>query len=170
MNSKQDNNWYLVFTKVRSEFKAKENLIRQGYTIYLPVVQKRKPRCRRGNIVPVEAFFPRYLFLQLGRMDNWRPISSTIGVSRIVSFGGVFALVPEDLIKFLKSNENQDGLQPNPSSKLTPGDKVMIINGPFTGQEGIYQRLKGSERVEILLDILGKDTQITLSTHDLQIE
>ena len=159
--------WYLVFTKVRSEFKAQENLNRQGYVTYLPVMQK-KHRRNGKHVFTTEPFFPRYLFIRLNQeTDNWRPISSTIGVSHIVRFGGVPAAVPKDLIECLQSHEDSEGVQPA-TQKLNQGDKVTIIDGPFAGMEGVYQQLKGSERVAVLLDIVGKNTQVTLSMHDLQ--
>ncbi|EKD45416.1 MAG: transcriptional activator [uncultured bacterium] len=167
--SNEESFWYLVFTKVRSEFKAQENLKRQGYIVYLPITQKNYRRNGK-NTTTIEAFFPRYLFIQLNQeTDNWRPISSTIGVSHMVRFGGIPAVVPKNLVESLKLNEDQSGLQPISSKKLNPGDKIVVIDGLFAGQYGIYQQLKGSERVAVLLDIVGKNTQVTLSMHDLQM-
>ena len=62
----QKRSWYLVVTKPQSEFKAQENLSRQGYETYLPLVQT--SRRRNGKIVNrTEALFPRYLFIYLDK-------------------------------------------------------------------------------------------------------
>ena len=167
--NKQQQHWYLVFTKVKSELKARENLTRQGYTTYLPMTQK-KIRRNGKYIHTTTAFFPRYLFISLNTAtDNWKPISSTLGVTCIVRFGGVPAVVPQCLIEALQQHETQAGLQQVAEKQWQPGDKVTVLDGPFSGYQGIYQQLKGAERVAILLDIVGRNTMVTLTVHDLQI-
>ena len=161
--------WYLVVTKPQSEFKAQENLLRQDYEIYLPLVQT--SRRRNGKVFNrTEAFFSRYLFIQLDKeTDNWAPIRSTIGVAGLVRFGGMPAVVPEGMIENLKKNENEFGLQLTQEKALKLGDKVDIIDGPFEGYKAIYQKMKNKERVSVLLDIVGKNTHVTLSVDELAI-
>ena len=69
--------WYLLYSKPRQEGVAVENLKRQGYETYLPLVRTR--RRRQGQYVSlVEPMFPRYLFIHLSdQTDNWGPIRST---------------------------------------------------------------------------------------------
>ena len=168
-DKKQTSNWYLVFTKIRSELKAQENLNRQGYVTYLPMSQKKR-RVNGKNVISTEAFFSRYLFIYLNQVsDNWGPIRSTLGVSCIVCFGWAPAVVPNALVESLKLNEDHDGLQPTSDRKLSQGDKVVIVDGPFAGQYGTFNYLKGSERVAVLLDIVGKNTQVTLGVNDLLV-
>lgn len=162
--------WYLVFTKVKSERKAKENLARQGYTTYLPMTQKKVRR--KGKYVHVtEPFFPRYLFIKLNtETDNWGPIRSTVGVACIVRFGCMPAVVPDELITAFKQQEDVLGLQHNQVEKSWhPGDKIVVLDGPFAGYQGIFQEAKSAERVAILLEIVGRNTQVTLSMHDLKL-
>ena len=167
MNKKHQ--WYLVFTKVKSELKAKEHLTRQGYTTYLPMTQKKIRR--NGKYIHTTApFFSRYLFIRLNTdADNWSPIRSTIGVACIVRFGGLPAVVPEGLINVLRQQENETGLQDNIEKQLQLGDKVMVLDGPFAGYQGVFQQATGAERVAILLDIVGRNTAVTLSMHDLKL-
>lgn len=172
MSFKQDNqnrSWYLVVTKPQSEFKAQDNLLRQGYETYLPLVQTSRRRNGK-NIQRTEVFFSRYIFISLDKEnDNWSPIRSTIGVAGMVRFGGLPAVVPASLIDVLKKNENEFGLQSIEKKELKQGDKVGIIDGPFEGHKAIYQKMKSTERVSVLLDIVGKNTQVTLSVHELEI-
>ncbi|RML53195.1 Transcription antitermination protein RfaH, partial [Pseudomonas syringae pv. maculicola] len=47
-----------------------------------------------------EALFPGYLFIHMDQVhDNWYPIRSTRGVSRIVTFGGHPVPVRDHLIE-----------------------------------------------------------------------
>lgn len=165
----QTRSWYLVATKPQSEFKAQENLLRQNYETYLPLVQTSHRRNGK-NVNRTEAFFPRYLFICLDKeTDNWSPIRSTIGVAGMVRFSGMPAVVPENMIVNLKNNENEFGLQSFEKKELKQGDKVDIIDGPFAGYKAIYQKMKSTERVSVLLDIVGKNTQVTLSVNELEI-
>ena len=164
----KNNAWYLVATKTRSEHVAQKNLQRQSYTIYLPLV-KSKHR-RNGRYIPrAEALFPGYLFIQLNReIDNWSPIRSTIGVIGLVRFGGMPAKVPAGLIESLETNEDESGYQ-KIDQQPRSGDRINIIDGPFAGQQGAFQAMKGSDRVLVLLNIMGKNTSATLSIDNLQI-
>jgi len=87
----------------------------------------------------------------------------------MVRFGGIPVAVPDILIDDLKKNENEFGLQSFEKKELKLGDKVAIIDGPFDGCNAIFQKMKSSERVAVLLDIVGKNTQVTLSLHELAI-
>ncbi len=159
--------WYLIHSKPRMEKQAKENLNRQGYETYLPMVITRRRRNSR-YIKVVEAFFPRYLFIHLNsKTDNWAPIRSTLGVSRLIQFGGIPAIAPVGLIESLKNNEDELGFQETEKKEMKTGDKVTIIDGPFSGYSGIYNKKKSTERVTILLDIVGKQSEVTISEHDL---
>ena len=167
MSSKRS--WYLVYTKPRQENLARENLDRQGFITYLPLAQR--TRRRNGRYISIiEAFFPRYLFIKLNtETDNWAPIRSTVGVSQIVRFGGIPAVLPDELVTYLKQNDDSNGLQSLKHHDMSPGDRIEIINGPFAGYRGIYQQPKSAERVAVLLDIVDKNAELTLSAHDLQL-
>jgi transcriptional antiterminator RfaH len=161
--------WYLVHTKPRQENLAQENLERQGYETYLPRIYQTRRRNGR-HVKTIEAFFPRYLFIHLdSETDNWAPIRSTIGVSKMIRFDGIPAMVPEQLIQALKGNDDADGVQCLNQKNLIRGDKVTIIDGPLAGYQGIYQQQKSSERVAVLVDLVGKNTLLNISVHDLQI-
>lgn len=66
--------WYLVQSKPRNEARALENLLRQGYETYLPLIEVE--RLQRGKLLKKqEPLFSRYLFLHLEEgNDNWGPI------------------------------------------------------------------------------------------------
>lgn len=160
--------WYLVYTKPRQEKLARENLVRQGYQVYLPLIRAR--RRRKGAFVPVvEPMFPRYLFIHLDQeTDNWGPIRSTYGVTGLVYFGFKPASVSAGLVRNLQEHEGADGLQQLPQVELQEGDSVRIVDGVMAGYEAIFQARTGKERVAILLELAGKSTQVNVSVHDLE--
>lgn len=148
--------WYLVYCKPRQEGTARINLGRQGYQTYLPLV--RQARRRQGRRVTlVTPMFPRYLFIRLSdRTDDWGPIRSTLGVVSLVRFGMKPAAVPEDLIGTLQAREDEEGVQILPIDNYRPGLKVRITEGGFAGYQGIFLARSGTERVTVLLNLLGR--------------
>ena len=155
--------WYVVQTHIHSEAKAASHLIRQGFSIYLPRYLKRRRHARKIETVTMP-LFPRYLFVTIDRAtQGWRAIQSTIGVSRLVCNGDEPAAVPPNVISDLRLREDANGLIPlNVGPRFTPGDKVRVVEGLFTGCLGLFQGMTDQERVAILLDMLGRKTRVVL--------
>ena len=160
--------WYLVYSKPQQEKVALENLLRQNYRAYLPLVKlRRRLRGRRRTVI--EPMFPRYLFLHLSDVnEDWGPVRSTRGVSQMVRFGSVPAVVPEDLLEALREREDESGIQPMPEPNYRPGDRVRIADGLMAGYEGIFSSSTGKERVLLLLEIAGKSAKLQVSRDHIE--
>jgi len=160
--------WYLVYTKPREEQLAESNLIRQGYTVYLPLIRNR--RRSRGKFKSfIEPMFPRYLFIQLDQnTDNWAPVRSTYGVSSMVYFGIKPASIPNEIVELLTSHADENSIYQIPDQDYRQGDKLMVVEGPMAGLQGVFLSDNTRERVEILLDYLGKQTEVNVSIHDIE--
>ena len=161
--------WFVVHTKPRQEALAQENLLRQNFDVYYPLIKL--TRRRKSDLLSViEPFFPRYIFLRFDlTRDNWGPVRSTRGVCGLVKFNGVPKPVPAALIRAMKENENTDKLQIVSNKTWKPGELVEIEQGPFVGYHCIFQAQKSADRVCVLLDIVGKRTRATLLKRDLQL-
>ncbi|MDH3689347.1 MAG: transcription/translation regulatory transformer protein RfaH [Gammaproteobacteria bacterium] len=160
--------WYLVYSRPRQERIAMENLERQGYESYLPLIKRHRRRQGR-RVVQVEPMFPRYLFICLDtQTDNWAPIRSTRGVNRLVRFGLDPAVVPMDLLEILKARENEEGVQNVSPVDFRHGDRVRISEGPLMGYEGIFLAKSSQERVTILLNVVNKQMRIKANPAQLE--
>ena len=160
--------WYLIYSKPQRERLALENLERQGYPSYLPLIRNR--RRRKGRFVSIiEPMFPRYLFVHLSdETDNWGPIRSTIGVANMVRFGMQAARVPDSLIEMLQGRD-EEGVQTLAPPELKPGDQVRIVEGVMAGYEAIFQARTSKERVVLLLQLAQDRTaRIQVSAHDIE--
>jgi transcriptional antiterminator RfaH len=156
--------WYLIRTKPAAEATAQANLQRQGFEIYLPRVLS--PVRRRGRWRDtVSPLFPRYLFLRLQEgLQALGPVRSSIGVSDLVRFGSRYAVVPDPIVEALRARADAaTGLHrlalPAP---LAIGAPVRIGAGAFEGLHGIFQRRVGSDRVSVLLNLLGHDASVQI--------
>lgn len=154
--------WYAIHTKPRQEKCALLNLEQQGYECYLPLLPTEK--IRQGCLeVTEEPLFPRYLFIRLdasGSGKSWTPIRSTRGVSRLVTFGAEPAKVDNRLIEMLRA---QSADTPRTLRLFSPGERVMVIDGPFAGIEAVYQMSNGESRVMVLIELLSKPVQMSIS-------
>jgi len=155
--------WYLVQSKPRNEARALENLVRQGYTTYLPLIEVE--RLQRGKLLKkMEPLFPRYLFLQLEEgNDNWGPIRSTLGVAGMVRFGHMYAMVSEEVIDHVRKR-TQEVRQ----SLFAAGEAIRVVSGPLLGLEGIFEIADGEQRSFVLLEFMQKQQRVSVSTADLR--
>lgn len=147
--------WYVVQTKPRQEFKALTELSNQRFECFLPILDKSEAAFGKNKNI-TEPLFSRYLFVRFNESDGkWIKIQHTRGVSRIVSFGGRFAKLPDDCIDSIRET-----MQLARQMEFHRGDQVSITSGPFEGIRGIFQITDGEERALILIDILSQPRNI----------
>jgi transcriptional antiterminator RfaH len=155
--------WYVVQTHAHAEAKAVAHLARQGFTAYLPRYLKRRRHARRIETVAAP-LFPRYMFVAVDKMcQRWRSIHSTIGVAYLVCNGDDPVAVADHVIETLKARENTQGfitLRPRPRFAL--GEKVRVLDGVFADCFGLFDGMKDSDRVAVLLDLLGRKVRLVL--------
>jgi transcription antitermination factor NusG len=161
--------WYALRSKPRKEEVVWRQSRMQGYEVFYPRlrVQPVNPRSRKWR-----PYFPGYLFIEVDvekvgiSTFQWMPHATGL-----VCFGDEPAIVPENLIHAIRKRVDEiaavggelfDGLQ--------RGDSVTIQEGPFTGYEAIFdERLPGSERVRVLLQLLNSQRQIPVELDAGQI-
>jgi transcriptional antiterminator RfaH len=155
--------WYVVQTQVNSETKATQNLMRQGYDVYLPRYLKRRRHARKVDFA-AKPLFPRYLFVAVNMAtQRWRSIQSTFGVSHLVSYGDAPAPVPNGVVDALKAREDDKGfIRFDAKPVFLPGDKIRVLAGAFMDNAGLFNGLADHDRVSILLDMLGRKVRVLL--------
>jgi transcriptional antiterminator RfaH len=158
--------WYVAQTHPHAEAKAAVHLDRQGFRIYLPRYLKRRRHARRIDTVAAP-LFPRYLFVAIDPVtQRWRAIQSTVGITQLVCRGDVPAVVGDEIIADLRARETDDGLvRLDQQPKFKPGDKIRLLDGAFTDCLGLYDGMRDSDRIAVLLDLLGRKVRVTV---DLQ--
>jgi transcription antitermination factor NusG len=157
--------WYVMQSKPNKEDLLCDQLRAREIRVFYPRIRVKptNPRARK-----VKPFFPGYLFVNV---DLEKIAISTLawipGANRMVSFDDQPASVPELVIKKIyeqieKINET-GGEQRN---KFKHGDVVQIMDGPFKGFSGIFDRnLDGNGRVRILLKLL-QDKKMRIDLHN----
>jgi transcriptional antiterminator RfaH len=164
MSEVVDLRWYVVQTQVNGELKAAQNLVRQGFEVYLPRYLKRRRHARKIDFA-AKALFPRYLFVAIDMAtQRWRSIRSTFGVERLVSNGDDPAMLPGEIVSALKAREDDKGfIVMNSKPAFAPGDKVRVLAGAFMDSAALFDGTADHDRVSILLDMLGRKVRVLLN-------
>lgn len=162
------NGWYLAYTKPRNEHIAGTQLTRQGYAVYVPQYKALK-RTPQGMVAHHSPLFPRYVFFRPGHpAQSIAPVRSTVGVSHIVRFGITPATVSDELVSALRVFEQQrEAASLVDLSVLRAGHRVAVCSGPLIGLEGLVSAKAGT-RVTVLLEVLGRQTRVSLPEHQLK--
>lgn len=75
--------WYVVYTKPRQEQTARQNLLRQHFEVWLPLMGKwTRKRTNHATdwVCNTEPMFPRFLFLRTThRQQSLASVRSTLG-------------------------------------------------------------------------------------------
>jgi transcriptional antiterminator RfaH len=161
--------WYVVHTKPRQEVIAQDNLLRQSFNVYLPRLKVLKCSRKRREIAFVP-LFPRYLFFKPSSGDqSIAPVRSTNGVTSIVRFGGIPALLHSHVLDQIRAFEHRrDAADIMELSGLKPGSVVLVTSGPLAGLQGSVN-LVAKERVTVLMRLLGEETKVRLSPEELKL-
>ncbi len=151
---KNEKNWVLIYTKVRQEIKANDNLRREVFKTFLPLIAPSNKNSELKYLVPV---FSRYLFLQINsELDNWTSIMPSNGVNHVVMFSEKFTSIPGSIINSIKDRLSDRGINKENNKKVDyqKGDLDCIEDGQFSGIDAIFLSKKSKDRVRLLLKLL----------------
>jgi transcriptional antiterminator RfaH len=157
----------LIYTKAKEEKKANENLQRQGFKTFLPLIAATNKNSEPESLVPV---FPRYFFAQINfEYDNWTSIKSSYGVSHIVKFSEKFTSIPNNIIQLIQDKLDESGIYKEDVSIVDyqKGDPISIKEGRFAGIDAIFLSKKSKDRVRLLLKLLNTTVVAEIPTSDI---
>ncbi len=153
-----DYKWYVVQSKPGQAEKAAQELRNQGFEVFLPLVKVEKLN-RGKRVEQEEPLFPGYLFIELSEVaSNWRPIRSTRGVARVITFGNQPAVVPDDVVEQLRDSLKQQAEM----RTLEPNQPVRITEGPFANLNAVFTEYDGEKRAFLLLELLGQWQRLSI--------
>lgn len=158
--------WYAAYTQPRMELWARSNLWERGVEVYLPLYRKRRRHARHIDWISAP-LFPRYLFLKADlTRTGARALSATRGLISLVSAGTGTkpTAVATSVINGIRSRENTEGIICIEHERnFTPGEQLLISDGPFEDWPAIFQCSNDEERIIILMSIMGRQTRVRIS-------
>lgn len=160
--------WYVVRSQPHAERRARENLERQGFDVWLPLCRRRRRHARKMEVV-LRPLFPRYLFASIDlETTPWRAMLSTFGVAGVIQGPQGPVPVPESVIEGLRARADHEGVLELGPTAYEAGTKVRITAGPLADIEGIVQARTDAERVAILLTLMGRAVRVTVHEGDIE--
>ena len=158
--------WYAIQTKANREKEVEKRLCDLDLEVFLPWMRARRRIGSRFHWV-LAPLFPGYVFCRLDMVLSGKAARYSPGVKDFLTFGSRIAEVGDSIVQGLRERCPGGVAEFDPVSAKA-GDLVRINEGPFAGLEAIFeQKLKGSERVAVLLEILGRQTRISLPSQTI---
>ena len=156
--------WLLIYCKPRQDSLAAANLQRQGFTVYSPEIRVAGHEMGlRTRLQPVERLFPGYVFIHVDPgVQSISPVRSTRGVLHFVRFGARFASASEEIIERVRRNVVECSQRMALRHTLQKGDKIKVNGSGFNDIDGVFSSSHGAERVRILLNVLGREAEVSV--------
>ena len=159
--------WYVLHTKSRFENVVNEGLFRKSIEAFLPKVQIRSKRRDRRILIRVP-LFPGYIFVKtdLNPYEHLE-IVKTVGAVKLIGNkeGPIFVTDKTvDSLRIMVTGDHSIAT----GARLQRGDRVMVVNGPFIGVNGVFVRYKGQGRVVVNIDALGQFAAVDVNEDDLE--
>jgi transcription termination/antitermination protein NusG len=132
---------------------------------FLPLyrsIHRWKNGCKAQVELPV---FPGYLFVKI-RGSEWLRALDAPGVLSFVGSRQRPSQLDDFEIETLKSGLHLHRFEPH--SRLTVGERVLIIAGPLSGLGGILLRNKNGIRVVITLELIHQSVAVELNVEDVE--
>ena len=152
-------NWYVAYTFPNAEKSIHKSLGKMKIMSFLPLqetIRDWKDRKKRISA----PLFPNYIFIYSSHKERYDALSVK-GMVRYVSFDGKPAIVRNEQIESLKKLMDSN-FEIHSRSLIKPGNKVVITDGPFSGVEGVLEKVNGSMRLVVLIDCLSRAVSINI--------
>ena len=158
-----DRQWMAVYTKARQEKALARDLLHSEIPFYLPVV-KRTSLYRGRQRARYLPLFSGYLFLYGSEAERIGSLT-TNHISRVLPVPDAEELVRE-LRNLRQLIEAKAPL--TVESRLAPGRRVRVRQGPFAGIEGTVLVRRGETRLLVSINFLQQGASVEID--DFQLE
>ena len=166
MNSEQDSKkWLAVYTRPRHEKAVEKEFQKKGFEVYLPMLKERRKWSDRKKWVEFP-LFRSYIFVRT-EIKNALFVLQTLGVVKVVKFGGEVAVIQDESIEAIKLMI-EGGYNPEPLNYFIKGDPVEVKDGPLKGLVGEVIRLDKNDRLLVRVDAIQHSVSIQINREFLQ--
>lgn len=167
MTSVKNKAWYVLHTKSRFENVVYEGLSKKTVKVFLPKITVASKRKDRKKMIRVP-LFPGYVFVKSDLHPNHHlDIVKTAGAVKLVGNNTGPIAVPDESIDSIKIMVTSE--QPVTTGyQFARGDRVLVVNGPFTGVVGVFDRYGGNDRIVVHIEALGQFAAVEVDAQDVE--
>ena len=166
--------WYIIHSYSGFENRVKESLLNRIEAfglgelfgeVMIPtenVVEVRNGKKR----VSTKKFFPGYVLVQMFMNDETQQV--VLNTPKVTGFVSTDALRPEEMDRIV-GHMTRATEAPKPKYTFESGEKVKIIEGPFSSFQGVVDQVNQDRAtLSVLVTIFGRSTPVELNF--LQVE
>ena len=162
----QFSSWLVIQLKPNQLVRSQANLVRQNVEVFMPQIMESVRQGMRFNSMP-RPLFPGYLFAKPPLSLSVSALNNTYGVSRVLMRDSKTPqFVPRAVMDWLEAHTGPDGIFII-GANVQPGDTVRLLGGPWAGHVAEVARLKGPERIGVLMKMMGQAVHIDISTRNI---
>lgn len=152
--------WYVLYTKSRTEIKTAGRLNDLGFEVYCPVITELHQWSDRKKKVTVP-LFKSYIFVRMETKDR-NLVFDAPGVVSYLFWLGERAVVKDQEINVIRKWLECDGVDEARIDVLNAGDRVTLSKGAFKDQEAIVEEV-GKKTLRLILPKLGCVLQVKIN-------
>ncbi|PYT09766.1 MAG: transcription termination/antitermination protein NusG [Acidobacteria bacterium] len=169
--------WYIIHTYSGFESKVKQSLLQRAQAmgkadaigeILIPtedVVEIKEGK----RVVSSKKFFPGYVLVNMEMSDEaWHLVKNTPKVTGFVG-GNAPPPIPQEEVDRIINQVTVSAEKPKPKFEFRPGERVRIIEGPFSNFTGSVEEVNEDRNtLKVMVSIFGRSTPVELEF--LQVE
>ena len=159
-SNEQNKKWIAVYTKPRHEKTVEKELQKKEFEVYLPLLKQRRKWSDRKKWVEFP-LFRSYIFVKT-EIKNALFVLQTLGVVKVVKFGGEVAVIQNDSIQAIKLMI-EGGYRPEATDYFVKGDPVEVKDGPLKGLVGEVIRVDNHDRLLVRVDAIQHSVSVQIN-------
>ena len=176
MPKEGERRWYVIHTYSGHENKVKTNLEHRiaSLDMHEKIFQVLVPteeeiEIKNGKRFPVEKkVFPGYVLVEMVMDDDsWYVVRNTPGVTSFVGSGNKPTPLTDTEVKAILRQIKME--QPKYKVAFTKGERVKVVDGPFTDFIGVVDDINPEKgKVRVLVSFFGRETPVELDFLQVQ--
>ena len=143
--------WYAVYTRSRTEKKTFELLKESGFDAYLPLYKTLRQWSDRKKMVELP-LIPSYVFVKIEER-HYKKVLEVEGVVAFIKFENKLVAIPDQQIATIRRLVEHGNELQVISENVEQGDVVRIASGPLRGTEGEVIEISGKQKFVLRIDI-----------------
>lgn len=167
LNVQESPKWHIFYCKSRSEKKVLDILTKDNFIAYLPMIEVTRQwsdRIKKVNIPMISG----YIFVHCFQSQIYQ-ILQVQNIVSSVKIGKEYLYLRENEIEILRKVEQNNIFDSIKPIQISNGDKVIVIDGPLKGFEGICEQEMGKSYLLIVVDAIGQMIKVKIQSSFLQL-
>jgi transcriptional antiterminator NusG len=170
--------WYIIHTYSGFEQKVKNAILERAKSqgledlvseVLVPT-EMVEEMVKGERKISARKFYPGYVLVKMELTDeSWHLVKDTPKVTGFVGSKEEPVAIPEAEAERIIAQMQEGVLKPKPKIKFELGDKVQVIDGPFTNFTGVVDEVRADRgRVKVMISVFGRPTPVELEFTQLE--